>query len=122
MKTTKTKCPRCHKTVPAPKAGDIATCPVCQAMLVGDPTEADLEMLADDVAGKPLPRPAAQGAADMKARLAQLKKQKKKLLDRLQDGARNDDPGWDSIADLDKKIKEAQERLGGYKTQQKGLN
>ena len=87
-----------------------------------DPTPADLEMIRDEMAGKPLPRPATQGIADMEARIVQLSAQKKNLLDRLQDGARADDPGWQCIAQLNNDLREATERLGEYKIQSEGLN
>jgi hypothetical protein len=115
-------CPRCHSQVTYPPPGGTGRCPHCDCLLIGDPTPADLEMLRDDMAGQPLPRKAVVGIADMQARLQQLTQEKKQLLDRLQDGAAADHPGWDSIAELNRQIQEATDRLAEYQVQQQGLN
>ena len=90
--------------------------------ILGNPTPADLEMLRDEMAGKPCPRKATQGIADMEARITQLSSQKKNLLDRLQGGARADDPGWQRISQLNNDLREAAERLEQYKLQTETLN
>ena len=69
-------CPRCHSQVTYPPPGGTGRCPHCDCLLIGDPTPADLEMLRDDMAGKPLPRKAVVGIADMQARLQQLTQEK----------------------------------------------
>jgi hypothetical protein len=88
-----------------------------------DPTPVDLEMLRDEMAGKPLPRKASEGIADMEARIKQLAASKKAILDHLEaGGAHPGDTRWDTIADLNRWLTEATERLAEYRTQQAGLN
>ena len=91
-------------------------------MLIGDPTPADLEMDRDEAAGSPLPRAPHVGIADMQARIAELTQRKKNLLDRLQNGAAADDPGWQSLLELNLQLNEARGRLTEYQLQQEGLN
>ena len=90
---------------------------------IRDPTPADLEMIRDANAGKPLPRPAGQGIADMEARITQLSSQKKSILDHIEtSGSHPNDPRWDTISDLNRQLKEAEERRHEYRVQQEGLN
>ena len=86
-------------------------------------TPADLEMLREQQSGKILPRPAAVGVADMAARIKQLTAAKKQILDRLQAAETlPDDAEWDRVAELNRQIKTAEERLAEYRLQQDNLN
>ena len=101
-------------------------------MLIGDPSPVDKEMLGDEMAMEarpgakpgsgPLPRAPHVGIADMQARIAELTQRKKTLLDRLQNGAAADDPGWQSLSELNLQLNEARGRLTEYQTQLEGLN
>ena len=88
--------------------------PMPVAKTFRDPTPADLEMLREEMVGSPLPRKALQGIADMQVQVKQLTYRKQDLLDRLQHGAAADDPGWGNLAELNRQLKEAQERLVSY--------
>ena len=121
-------CPRCHEPVTYPPPGGTGSCPHCDCMLIGDPSPVEKEMLADEMAMEarlgsgPLPRCSARGIADMQARIAELTQRKKNLLDRLQNGAAADDPGWQSLLELNLHLNEARGRLTEYQLQQEGLN
>ncbi|MDE2102884.1 MAG: hypothetical protein KGL39_36910 [Patescibacteria group bacterium] len=87
------------------------------------PSGTDLEMLREQMAGKILPRPAAEGIADMQARLTQLRDDKQTILNRLQQAETlPDDAEWDRVAELNRQIAEAETRLKHYQMQQEGLN
>ena len=71
----------------------------------------------------------AQGIADMRARIALLKENKKNILDQIEANPvkyRNDakyQAGMDrALAEIEPELREAQERLREYQAQQKGLN
>ena len=86
-------------------------------------TPADLEMLREQQSGKILPRPAAVGVADMAARIKQLTAAKKQILDRLQAAETlPDDAEWDRVAELNRQLKEAEERLASYQHQHEARN
>ena len=85
-----------------------------------DPTPADLEMLRDEMAGKPLPRKAGEGIADMEARIKQLKEQKRRALEVF--GAGEASVPASRLDELNAQIKEATERLAEYQVQQQSLN
>jgi aspartate aminotransferase-like enzyme len=93
-----------------------------------DPTPADLEMLRDAMAGKPLPRKAGEGIADMEARIEQLIQQRRRVVDQMS-GIIPTGP-FDTrfaqleqrLSELNAQIKEATDRLAEYQVQQQGLN
>jgi len=89
----------------------------------GDPTPTEMEILLDAAAGKPLPRTAAQGIADMTARITMLSARHQRIHERIQKaGNRSDNPLWTVVADINRQLTEATERLAEYKLQQGGLN
>ena len=119
----RTSCPRCHSPATYPPPGGTGSCPHCDCLLIGDPSPVDKEMLFDEMAGKLLPRCSQRGIADMTARIEQLSTQKKKILDHIEtDGANPADERWNTIADLNRQLREATDRLAEYQTQQEGLN
>ena len=98
-------------------------------MLIGDPSPVDKEMLGDEMAMEarpgsgPLPRCSARGIADMEARIKLLTSQKNNILAHIEtDGANPADERWNTIADLNRQLREATDRLAEYQTQLEGLN
>lgn len=96
---------------------------------LSDPTPAELEMIADTAhqaeRGRPMPRKAGEGVADMQARIESLTAGKRKILDQLELATLNPQLSIgleQTLADINQELREAQERLREYQTQQKGLN
>ena len=82
-----------------------------------DPKQTDLELLADQLHGRPVARAAAQGIKDMEERIQMLKQQKADLLNHF------DSP--EAIKRLDhinSELLEAETRRTEYKAQLDGLN
>jgi hypothetical protein len=93
-----------------------------------DPTPAELEMLNDTAHqaehGRPMKRPAVQGIADMQARIELLTGQKRRLLDQMAGRMAKDERLSDeaALADLNKDLREAEDRLREYQVQHEGRN
>jgi flagellar basal body-associated protein FliL len=98
-----------------------------------DPTEAELEMIADGAHqaahGRPLRRAAAAGVAAMTARIATLTTSKRNVLDAIDANTvqYHHDVSYQtamdkSLAELNQQLREAQDRLREYQTQLEGLN
>ena len=116
-------CPRCHEPVTYPPPGGTGSCPHCDCMLIGDPSPVDKEMLFDEMAGKPLQRAPHVGIADMESRIQLLFSQKNNILVHIEtDGANPADERWNTIADLNRQLREATDRLAEYRHQAEGLN
>ena len=81
-----------------------------------EPTEADLEMLVEDVTGKPVkPANLAAGIASMQQRIAHLEAEKTKLLDRMDE--ESDESLKEHLVAVNKDLATARERLGHYEEQ-----
>lgn len=90
-----------------------------------DPSDAELEMVADEVRKKtglgPARRSPEQGIADMQTRLELLTAQKSKLLDQLEDHP-TDVQLANELSAVNKELLEAKERLAEYQSQFEGRN
>lgn len=82
-----------------------------------DPNQTDLEMLADQMHGQPVTRPAAQGIADMESRIQSLKQQKANVLNHF-----NSPDAEKRLDEINRQLCEAESRLTEYQTQLQGLN
>lgn len=84
-----------------------------------DPTEADLDLILEDATGKPVePENLAAGIASLQERIAQLEKEKTKLLGQLEkaDGSRAASINPELVA-LNRQIAAARQRLRDYESQ-----
>ena len=80
------------------------------------PTEADLDMIVEEVTGKPIkPANLAAGIASMRQRIAQLEAEKARLLDRM--GEDSDAVLNAHLAAINKDLAAARERLVHYELQ-----
>jgi hypothetical protein len=81
-----------------------------------DPTEADVEMVIEQVTGKPVkPANLAAGIASMRQRIAQLETEKSKLLGQMDEDAV--DTLKDHFIAVNKDLTIAHERLAFYQAQ-----
>ena len=84
------------------------------------PTEADLDMILEDVSGKPVkPASLQAGIVSMRQRIAELEATKKRLLNQLNENT----TGFDELAvthlkSVNKDLATARERLDSYQRQQ----
>jgi hypothetical protein len=121
-------CGKCHKFHEEPNPGlapalDNDAFDDIKKILTQGPTPADLDMVLEATAGKPLPRSPEQGIADMQARLRQLTEEKTSLLEVMEGvpPARYNEL-VSNLNSLNNQIKEAQERLAEYRVQKEGQN
>jgi hypothetical protein len=94
-----------------------------------DPTPTELEMILDATnivaKGHPLARTPEQGIADMQARIALLTRQIQQVKEQIKlkkADAKFQTYAGSVLADLNRNLTEAQDRLHEYQTQQQGLN
>jgi len=81
-----------------------------------EPTEADIDMVVEEVTGKPAkPANLAAGIASMQRRIAQLEAEKIKLLDRMDEDA--DESLKNHLAAVNKDLATARDRLTYYEAQ-----
>jgi hypothetical protein len=81
-----------------------------------EPTEADIDMIVEDVTGKRVkPANLAAGIASMRQRVAQLETEKTKLLDRMDEDS--NESLKDHLAAVNKDLATARERLTHYEAQ-----
>jgi hypothetical protein len=81
-----------------------------------EPTEADIDMIVEEVAGKPIkPANLAAGIASMRQRIAQLEAEKIKLLDRMDEDS--DESLKDHLNAVNKDLAIARERLIHHEAQ-----
>lgn len=84
-----------------------------------EPTEADLELIAEDVSGKPVkPANLAAGIALMQQRIKELEAGKAKLLDQMDTANEQNMSGLnEALSSYNRDLAMARERLNHYRSQ-----